>query len=146
MSANSEETRIARVSDVVIPESTQQVIADSTFRFAGTYVYASVRAIAHPELHLMITRDGMEITVVTKPEHLDDLVIDSINPDRWLLLAIDCANPFYCVGFIAKISAALSGGGMDILVVSTFSCDWVFVKEDDGPRAADVLRALGFRG
>jgi hypothetical protein len=146
MSVSSEETRIARVSDVVIPESTQQVIADSTFRFAGTYVYASVRAIAHPELHLMITRDGMEITVVTKPEHLDDLVIDSINPDRWLLLAIDCANPFYCVGFIAKISAALSGAGLDILVVSTFSCDWIFVKEDDGPRAADLLRALGFRG
>jgi hypothetical protein len=35
---------------------------------------------------------------------------------------------------------------MDILVVSTFSCDWVFVKEEDGPRAADLLRAEGFRG
>jgi hypothetical protein len=134
------------VSEVVIPASTQQVIADSTFRFVGTYVYASVRAIAHPELHLMITRDAMETTVVTKPEYLDDLTIESLNPDRWLLLAVDCANPFYCVGFIAKISAALSGGGLDILVVSTFSCDWVFVKEDEGPRAADLLRSLGFSG
>jgi len=94
----------------------------------------------------MITRDEYELTVVTKEEHLGDVEVLDMNADRWLLLAIDCANPFYCVGFIAKISAALSGAGMDILVVSTFSCDWVFVKEDDGPRAADLLRAEGFRG
>lgn len=94
----------------------------------------------------MITRDARETTVVTTEELLDDLDVLAMNPDRWLLLAIDCANPFYCVGFIAKISAALSGAGMDILVVSTFSCDWVFVKEEDGDRAADLLRSLGFRG
>lgn len=94
----------------------------------------------------MITRDARETTVVTTEELLDDLDVLAMNPDRWLLLAIDCANPFYCVGFIAKISAALSGAGMDILVVSTFSCDWVLVKEEDGDRAADLLRSLGFRG
>lgn len=94
----------------------------------------------------MVTRDAMEITVVTREENLGDLDVIAVNADRWLLLAIDCANPFYCVGFIAKISAALSGAGFDILVVSTFSCDWVFVKEDDGPSAADLLRAMGFRG
>jgi hypothetical protein len=134
------------VSDVVIPESTQQVIADSTFRFAGTYRYASARAVANPERHLMVTRDAMEITVVTTEEHLGDVEVIALNADRWLLLAIDCANPFYCVGFIAKISGALSGAGLDILVVSTFSCDWVFVKEEDGPIAADLLRSMGFRG
>jgi hypothetical protein len=134
------------VSDVVIPESTQQVIADSTFRFAGTYRYASVRSVAHPEKHLMVTRDETEITVVTQEEHLAGLDVLDLNADRWLLLAIDCANPFYCVGFIAKISAVLSGAGFDILVVSTFSRDWVFVKEGDGPRAAELLRESGFRG
>ena len=94
----------------------------------------------------MVTRDEREITVVTKEENLEDLEIVEVNADRWLLLAIDCANPFYCVGFIARMSATLSGAGMDILVVSTFSCDWVFVKEEDGARAADLLRAAGFRG
>jgi hypothetical protein len=121
------------------------VIADSTFRFAGTYRFVSARGVANPEKHLMVTRDTYEITVVTKEEHLGDVDVLDVNPDRWLLLAVDCANPFYCVGFIARISAVLSGGGMDILVVSTFSCDWVFVKEDHGPRAADLLRAQGFR-
>ena len=121
------------------------MIADSTFRFVGTYRFVSARGVSNPEKHLMVTRDVYETTVVTKEEHLGDVEVLDMNPDRWLLLAIDCASPFYCVGFIARISAVLSGGGMDILVVSTFSCDWVFVKEDHGPRAAGLLRAEGFR-
>ena len=134
------------MSDVVIPESTQQVIIDSTFRFPGTYRYVSARTVADPEKHLMVTRDEKEITIVTKEENLAGIDTVAINPDRWLLLAIDCANPFYCVGFLAKISAGLSGAGLDILVISTFSCDWVLVKEEDGPRAAAVLRSMGFQG
>lgn len=134
------------MSDVVIPASTEQWITESTFRFAGTYRYASVRAIGNPEKHLMITRDARETTVVTTEELLGDLDVIEVNKDRWLLLAIECANPFYCVGFIAKVSAALSGAGFDILVVSTFSCDWIFVREQDSDRAAELLRSLGFRG
>jgi hypothetical protein len=133
------------VSNVVIPESTQQVISDSTFRRAGTYRYASVRSVANPENHLMVTRDETEITVVTREEHLAGLDVIDVNPDRWLLLAIDCANPFYCVGFIAKISSSLSGAGLDILFISTFSRDLLFVKEEDGPRGAELLRTMGFR-
>jgi hypothetical protein len=142
----SEASRIERVSEVVIPAATQQVIADSTFRFAGTYRFVSARSVANPEKHLMVTRDQYEMTVVTKEEHLGDVDVLDMNADRWLLLAIDCANPFYCVGFIAKISAALSGAGLDILVVSTFSCDWVFVNEEAAERAAELLRGLGFQG
>jgi len=134
------------VSDLVIPESTQQVIADSTFRFAGTYRYASVRSVANPEKHLMVAHEEDEITVVTKEENLAGLDVLDLNADRWLLVALDCANPFYCVGFIAKVSAALSGAGFDILVISTFSRDLVFVKEEAGPRAAGLLRQIGFRG
>jgi hypothetical protein len=133
------------VSNVVIPESTQQVISDSTFRLAGTYRYASVRSVARPEDHLMVTRDETEITVVTREEHLAGLDVIAVNPDRWQLLAIDCANPFYCVGFIAKISSAFTGAGLDILFISTFSRDLLFVKEEDGPRGAGLLRAMGFQ-
>ncbi len=93
----------------------------------------------------MITRDEKETTVVTTPELLlADVDVIATNPDRWLLLSIDCAHPFYCVGFIAKLSGALSDAGLDILVVSTFTRDWVFVKEEEGARAAEVLEAIGF--
>ena len=94
----------------------------------------------------MVAREEDEITVVTKEENLAGLDVLDLNADGWLLLAIDCANPFYCVGFIAKVSAVLSGAGFDILVISTFSRDLVFVKEDDGSRAAELLRQIGFRG
>ncbi len=83
------------------------------------------------------------MTVVTTPELLSDVDSIEVNRDRWLLLSIDCAHPFYCVGFIAKLSAKLSGAGIDILVVSTFSRDWVFVKEEEGEKAAEVLFAAG---
>jgi len=133
------------VSDVVIPESTEHIIAQSTFRFAGTFVYCSARVVRNPERHLMITRDDREITVVTTPDRLADVDVIALNPDRWTLITVDCANPFYCVGFIAKMSARLSAAGIDILVVSTFSRDWVLVKEEEAERAAEVLRAAGFQ-
>lgn len=91
----------------------------------------------------MISRDDKEITVVTND--LDDLDIIDINPDTWLFLPIECAQPFYCVGFIAKLSAMLSAAGIDILVLSAFSRDWVFVKVEDGERAAEVLRKAGLK-
>jgi len=130
------------VSDIVIPESTEQVISDSTFHFAGTFRWTSARSVRTPEKHLMISRDEKEITVVTND--LDDVDVIAINPDRWLLVSIDCSQPFYCVGFIAKLSTMLSAAGLDILVLSTFTRDWVFVKVEDGERAAEVLRKAGF--
>ncbi|HEX6085016.1 MAG TPA: ACT domain-containing protein [Thermoanaerobaculia bacterium] len=119
------------------------VVADSSFRFAGTYRWASVRAVRNCERHLLIARDEKETTVVT--QHLDDVDVIDVNPDAWLLVSIDCANPFYCAGFISRISAPLSAAGIDILVISTFSRDWLFVKQDEAARAAAVLVDAGFR-
>ena len=91
----------------------------------------------------MVTRDELETTVVTEVEHLRHVEVLERNADRWQLLTIDCASPFYSVGFIARISEVLSGAGIDILVVSTFSRDWVLVKEEDGPKAAALLEGIG---
>jgi hypothetical protein len=120
------------------------IVHHSNFHFAGAYVWARASAVRHPETHLMVTRDDKETTVVTTPEQLADVDVVEVNPDRWLLLSIDCAHPFYCVGFIARISTPMSAAGIDILVVSTFSRDWVFVREEDATRAAGVLSDAGF--
>ncbi|HYO74886.1 MAG TPA: ACT domain-containing protein [Thermoanaerobaculia bacterium] len=133
------------MSEIVSPRSTEEVITHSTFRFAGTFLWASAREVRTPSKHLMVARDEKETTVVTTPELLHDVDVIALNRDRWLLLSIDCAHPFYCVGVIAQLSSKLSDAGLDILVVSTFSRDWVFVKEEDGARAADVLIGAGFR-
>lgn len=123
----------------------QNIIENSTFRRAGLYVYVRASAVRNPDSHLMVTRDDRELTVVTTEAQLADVDVIERNQDRWMLLTIDCANPFYCVGFIAKISARLSGAGIDILVVSTFSRDWVLVKEEDADLAAELLREIGFQ-
>jgi len=124
----------------------EDVITASSFRFAGVYVWAHVRIVPREGQHLLIAHDEKEITVVTTPENLASLDVIETNRDRWLLLSIDCASPFYCVGFIASISARLGEAGLDILVISTFSRDLFFVKEEEGERAAEVLQAMGMRG
>ena len=107
------------------------------------YAWASVREVRDGGRHFMVSRDEKEITVVTAPENLETLDVIDVNRDRWVLITIDCANPFYCVGFIAKLAGNLSAAGIDILAVSTFSRDCMFVKEEDGRRAAEVLREAG---
>jgi len=124
-------------------KSIDDVIAASTFHFGGVYVWARVADVTSDAKHLLIARDEKETTVVTSPENAASLDAIETNRDRWLLLSIDCANPFYCVGFISKISERLGAAGLDILVISTFSRDLFFVKEEEGPRAGEVLRALG---
>jgi len=124
-------------------QSIGDVIKSSSFHFGGVYVWARVRDVDNAKHHLLVSRDEKETTVVTAPEHLASLDVIETNPDRWLLLSIDCASPFYCVGFIADISARLRDAGMDILVISTFSRDLFFVKEAEGEKAAELLRGMG---
>lgn len=126
-----------------IPESTQQVLADSSFRLAGVYVYVRAGEVRQPERHLMVTRDDRETTVVTEVDNLRHVDVLERNADRWQLLTVDCANPFYCVGFLAKICGVLSAAGIDILAVSTFSRDWILVKAEEGERAAALLEGIG---
>ena len=123
--------------------SIDDVIASSSFHFGGVYIWARVRDVDNTKHHLLVARDEKETTVVTAPEHLASLDVIETNRDRWLLLSIDCASPFYCVGFIANIATRLSDAGMDILVISTFSRDLFFVKEEEGSRAAELLRDMG---
>lgn len=139
--ANGLESCVVSLSS---PPSIDDVIARSTFRLGGVYVWASVREVGDASRHLLVAREADETTVVTSPENLASLNAFDVNPDRWLLLSIDCASPFYCVGFIAGIAARLSAAGMDILVISTFSRDLIFVKESEGARAAELLCDAGF--
>ena len=85
------------------------MIAASTFHFGDAYAWVSARTVHSLEKHFMITRDDKEVTAVTTEENLAGVDVIERNRHRWRLVMIDCASPFYCVGFIAKIAAALSG-------------------------------------
>jgi hypothetical protein len=114
----------------------------NSFHLGGLYVWARVRDAGDATRHLLVARDEKEITVVTAPENLASLEVIEVNRDRWRLLVIEPDTPFYCVGFIARFSEQFAAAGMDILVISTFSRDLFFVKEDERDRAVEIVNRV----
>ena len=122
-----------------------EVIKASWFSLEpGVYVYCRVQEVDHPEKHLMIVRDGQEITVVTREENLSLLGSYEANNEKWRLLNIRCGNPFYCPGFIATITTGMAEEGIDIVITSSFSNDLIMVMEKDLDQAVEILRNMGF--
>lgn len=129
----------------MIPQSTQNVINGSDFYLeADVFYFVDALHVKTPELHRLICRDEKEITVVTNAAGLPDLTIKSQNKEQWRLLVINCANPFYCVGFLQSISSAMTAAGLDILLVSSFSRDYVFVAAAHVEQAMQILQQIGF--
>lgn len=125
--------------------STAEVIAASTYRrMPGVYRYVRVREVRHPERHLLVTRDEREITVVTLSENLIDEPVLETSARSWVLFVVDCAKPFFCVGFIAHTTAYFAKAGIDVLVVSTFSRDYFMVQREHADLAERVLTDAGF--
>jgi len=129
-----------------IPASTRRVLEHSTFHVGATpYYYLKAGRIGDPTRHRMVCRDPDETTVVTDEAGLDDVEVLERNRDRWRWIEIDCANPFYCVGFLATITDALCRAGIDVLVISSYSRDHALVPEADVAGAAAVLGRLGLK-
>lgn len=131
---------------LAIPATTLAVIAASRFRVEPEpFVYVRAGTVRTPELHHMVLRDELETTVVTTEDRLDDVEVLERNPDRWVQLTIDCANPFYCVGFLAALATVFAARGVDVLLASAFTRDLVLVKEQDAAAARLALLEVGFQ-
>ena len=127
-------------------QTIREVIAASWFTLDPTvYAYARATAVGESSPHLMVIRDGDEITVVTAVANLPALGEHECNPERWRLLNVRCGRPFYCVGFIASIADAMARAGIDIVLASAFSNDLVLVMEKDLEAAISVLIGVGFQ-
>ena len=123
----------------------EKIIEQSTFEIQkGSYIYAKVKSIADLNKHFMVSRDKDEITVVTKEENIGDLDLIERNKDSYSLIALNVSMPFYSVGFLAAVSGAIAKAGMNILIVSTYSKDYIIVKEDRLEKARKVLLSIGF--
>lgn len=130
----------------MIPHSTQQVIRQSDFYLEADYFYVvQAQRVGTPHLHRLLCHDDKETTVITTEALLYDVDILARNKEQWRLFVINCANPFYCVGFLSAISTAMTKAGLDILLTSTFSRDLVFVPQQHSSQAAMLLQQLGFR-
>lgn len=124
----------------------KKIIESSTFGVQdGVYVYAKVSTIPSPNDHFLVTKDSDEITVVTREEKLSSLDLVERNKDNYKLIALNVSVPFYSVGFLAAISEAIANEDMNILIVSTYSKDYILVKENQLIKAINVLLDLGFQ-
>lgn len=124
----------------------QEIIDASSFTIEeGEFVYAQVKTAPPIDDHFLVSKDKDEITVVTRKEQLPNLDLIEKNKDLYSLIAINVSIPFYSVGLLATISTAIADGGMNILLVSTYSRDYIMVKADRLEDAKIVLKKLGFK-
>ena len=124
----------------------QNIIRQSSFIIEeGCFVYVKVAEVPVAGSYFMVTHDADEITVVTREENLGTLKVIERNKDRYCLIALHVSIPFYSVGFLAAVSEAIACEGMNILIVSTYSKDYILVRYDYMEKAKAVLLKLGFK-
>jgi hypothetical protein len=121
-----------------------QIIAESTFHVEpGIFVYTKVSEVPAGEEHFLVTRDADEITVVTRIENLASLALIERNKDDYRLIAMNVSVPFYSLGFLATVSDAIASKGLNVLIVSTYSKDYLLIKAGAFEQAEQALIDLG---
>ena len=109
----------------------------------GRYAYlkAEEKSLGN---HFLIAQDDGEITVITeeknvaKTQHKEEV--------KWFkLIEVGVSKPFVAKGFLAAITKAISEKGLNVLVVSTFSKDYLLVREETNDAAVKALREIGFK-
>jgi hypothetical protein len=75
----------------------------------------------------MVSKDQNEITVVTKEENLSKLDVIEKNKDYYQLIELKVFIPFYSVGFLASVANIIAEREMNILIISTYSKDYIMV-------------------
>ncbi len=123
----------------------QEIISKSGFQIIdGWYVYAKVRSLDDNTGHFMVARDKDEITVVTQAKNVEGLDLIERNQHQYQLIALNVSVPFYAVGFLAAVTETIAQEGLNILVVSTYSKDYILIREGGLEKATEALLKLGF--
>ncbi len=124
----------------------KEIIASSKFRVEpGNYVYAKVSKTPNLEDCFMISKDKDETTVVLEEKDLPKVEIIEKNKDLYKLFELKVSLPFYAVGFLAAVTEAISSNGMNNLLISTYSKDYVLVRLEHEQKAKEALLNLGFK-
>lgn len=123
----------------------KKVIESSTFVVHdGEWIYAKVGGQPKLDDCFMLSRDQDEITAVFKSEGRDKFEIIKENKDLRKLIELKVSVPFYAVGFLAAVSKAVAEQGSNILIVSTYSKDYILVNSNEISKTKQTLVNLGF--
>jgi len=124
----------------------REIIESSSFRvITGRYVYSKVAKVPDLRDCFMIAKDEDEITAIVEESNLSKIDILEKNKDLYKLIELKVSLPFYAVGFLAVVTDAISSEGMNNLIVSTYSKDYVMVRVEHEEGAKKALVKAGFK-
>jgi len=125
----------------------KEILAQTVFRqIPGNYIYAKLKSVPdNPREHFLVSFDEDEVTVVTKVENYEKLKAVERNKDQYALIELRVSIPFYSVGFLASVSTAIASKSMNVLIVSTYSKDYILIKTDKTHLAKESLEELGMK-
>ena len=121
----------------------QEVIkASAVVVHKGRYAYLKTKSKQTGD-HFLVTQDQDEVTVVTEEANVS--AVDYEKDVKWFkLIEIKVSLPFVAKGFLAKVTKTIADKGLNVLVVSTFSKDYILVREETYQVAVEALREVGF--
>lgn len=89
-----------------------------------------------------VTRTRDELSVVCRADAVPDGVPRETG---WRCLRVEGPLDFGLTGILAALTAPLAASGIPVFAVCTYDTDYVMVKAESLERAAQALRAAGFR-
>lgn len=122
----------------------KKILSQSSFKVVpGSYVYVKAKKRPADAKYFAIIEDAEEVTIVTSREEAKALDYFEISDKDYCLIALNVAVPFYSVGFLAAVSETIAQAGLNILIISTFSKDYILVKSDACESAFSQLKKIG---
>ena len=110
------------------------------------YTVLQVQECSNPQPHFLVTHEAEEVTVITTEKQRALLQSDILQEQAWFqLIEFKMSTPFETPGFLAAIASQLASRHLNILLVSTFSKDWLLLKEEDLKAGLSSLHELGFQ-
>jgi hypothetical protein len=127
-----------------VTEALDDLIRKSPVRaMAGRYAVVRCADLPAGSGYFMVTRDSDEVTIVAEESELCHL--PALGQEKgYRLVEIAVAAPFQGVGLLAAVTRALAAAGISVLVVSTYSKDYVLLKEESLAAGLHALSEVGF--
>ena len=124
--------------------SLQEVIKSSkVIIHKGKYAYLKAKESSSLDRHFLVSQDQDEITIVTEEKNVENVKYEE--EVKWFkLIEIKVSLPFLAKGFLANVTKTVADKDLNILVVSTFSKDYILVREETHEIAVEALKEAGF--
>jgi len=83
-----------------------------------------------------------EISLVMPTKAMPEVTLS--REDGWRMFRVQGVLDFSLIGILSRISSILAEEKIGIFVLSTFNTDYIMVKQENLPRAAEALQQEGY--